>query len=204
MFPVSVKSARDSREEAPVEDTRFDHLAKVLGAQKTRRLTLGALLGGALSALGLTDPDEAWAAKSGKCRRKPGECETCKKGKCQRKNGEKKCKRGKIKPKANGTACSVGTCQSGTCVAAGGGGGGGGGGGTGPAPNCIPKGGFCLKLQGTECCSRVCQGGTVTTGTCAQSQLGEPCITNDDCRTGFPFFRFCGPNFTCEQIVINP
>ena len=208
-----------------MEDIRFDDMAKALGSRKTRRLTLGALLGGALSALGLAAPDDAEARK--KC------------GQCRKKN-RKKTKSGKVrircKPKANGTLCSLAgatsaTCQSGTCVAGGGGGGGGcpvcqalqgttcvnvaaGTACNGPGkcngsgtcispPNCTPKDGFCLKLQGTACCSRVCQGGNVTNGTCAQSQLGEPCITNEDCRTGQPILRFCGPNFTCEPIRIT-
>jgi hypothetical protein len=150
---VAVGSSRHACEEAPVEDTRFDHLAKVFGAQKTRRLTLGALLGGALSALGLAEVE---AARSGKCRRKPGACETCKKGKCEKKNGEKHCKRGKIKPKANGTACSGGTCESGSCISptglvldpVGGGGDGDGGGGGGGGGTTCP---VCQVLQGGVC-----------------------------------------------------
>ena len=96
-----------------MEENRFDDMAKALGPLTTRRLTLGALLGGALSALGLGEAD---AARSGNCKRNPGECETCQKGKCQNKNGTKKCRAGTIKPKANGTACSVGTCQDGGCA----------------------------------------------------------------------------------------
>ena len=206
-----------------MEDIRFDDMAKALGSRKTRRLTLGAVLGGALSALGLADADDAEARK--KC----GQC---------KKKVRKKTKSGKVrircKPKANGTLCSLAgatsaTCQSGTCVAGGGGGGCpvcqalqgttcvnvaagtacngpgkcNGSGTCTPPPNCTPKDGFCLKLQVTACCSRVCQGGNVTSGTCAQSQLGEPCITNEDCRTGQPILRFCGNNFTCQS-VLNP
>ena len=181
-----------------MEDTRFDDMAKMVGSQKTRRLTLGALLGRVLSALGLAEVE---AARKRGCKPKPNECQTCKKGKCRKTNsGKKKCKRGKLLAKANGTACSFGTCQSGTCVATGGGGGGGGG---GTPPKCTPKGGFCLKLAGTECCSDSCTGGTPTTGTCARSEVGQQCITNDDCNEGFPFFRFCGPNFTCQPILIT-
>jgi hypothetical protein len=209
-----------------VEDIRFDDMAKALGSRKTRRLTLGAVLGGALSALGLADADDAAAKRK--------RCDQCEKRKCRRTNsGKKRCR---CKDKANGTFCSIpgatsATCQSGTCVAAGGGGGGGcpvcqalqgttcvnvaagtacngtgkcnGSGTCISPPNCTPKDGFCLKLQGTACCSRVCQGGNVTSGTCAQSQLGEPCITNEDCRTGQPILRFCGNNFTCQS-VLNP
>jgi hypothetical protein len=138
-----------------MEVTQFDDMAKMLGSRKTRRLTLGALLGGALSALGLA---EAEAAKSGKCKRQPGECESCKKGRCKKQNGKKKCRAGKILPKANGTSCSVGTCQSGTCVTTGGGGGDGGdgdggGGGQGTCPVCrVRQGGICVNAPaGTTC-----------------------------------------------------
>jgi hypothetical protein len=96
-----------------MESIRFDTFVRVLAARRPRR---GALPFLALLGLGLVDPDDAGAAKSGKCRRKPSACETCKKGKCERKHGEKTCKRGKIKPKANGTVCRGGTCQSGSCI----------------------------------------------------------------------------------------
>jgi hypothetical protein len=210
-----------------MEDTRFDDLAKVLGSLKTRRLTVGALLGGALSALGLI---EAEAARSGKCKRKPGECETCKKGKCKKQNGKKKCRAGKILPKANGTACSVGSCQSGTCVTTGGGGGDGGGGGgcpvcqalqgttcvnvaagttcngtgkcTGsgtctPAPSCTPKAGSCLS--DAACCSKSCVG--LLGGNCAKSGLGQQCRTNADCNEGITFLAVCGNNFSCQSLL---
>ena len=42
-----------------------------------------------------------------------------KKGKCERKNGKKTCKKGKLKPKANGTLCSLGACTNGACLASG-------------------------------------------------------------------------------------
>jgi hypothetical protein len=239
---VAVGSSLQACEEAPVEDTRFDAMAKALGSRNTRRLTLGALLSGALGALGVTGAE---AAKSGKCKRQPGECERCDKGKCERKHGKKTCKAGKITPKANGTVCSGGTCQRASCIGPTGlvvgpvGGGGGGGGGTGgcpvcqalqgttcvnapagtacngtgkctgsgtctPAPNCIPRGSICAITDPTRCCSGDC----VTRGTagCAKSQVGEPCITDDDCNEGFTFLAQCGNNFSCEPlvIIINP
>jgi hypothetical protein len=97
-----------------MDSIRFDRLVRVLATRHRRRGTLPLL---ALLGLRLVDSDAAEAAKSGKCRRKPGVCETCKKGKCERKHGKKTCKAGKITPKANGTACTGGSCQSGLCVA---------------------------------------------------------------------------------------
>jgi len=103
---------RHARQETAVEDTRFDAIAKALGSVTTRRLTLGALLGGALARLGLTDAE---AAKSGKCKTKCGECEKCKKGKRRKKNGKKVYKKGKCQPKTNGTVCTGGSCCGGVC-----------------------------------------------------------------------------------------
>ena len=40
-----------------MEETRFDEMTKVLGSLKTRRLTLGGLLGGALGTLGLAESE---------------------------------------------------------------------------------------------------------------------------------------------------
>ena len=97
---------------------RFDTLTRSLGSAGSRRRALGAALSGALVALGVTDPDEASAARSARCRRRPGECERCDRGKCEKKDGKKRCKAGKIKAKAFGTPCSLGTCQNGACIAA--------------------------------------------------------------------------------------
>jgi hypothetical protein len=211
-----------------MEDTRFDDLAKVLGAPQSRRLTLGALLGGALSALGLAEAD---GAKRRGCKPQPNECQTCKKGKCRKTNNGKKCKRGKLLSKANGTLCSVGTCQSGTCVTAGDGDQGNcpvcqvlqgttcvnasagttcngtgkcnGNGTCTPAPVCIPKGGGCSVPAPTACCSDTCAAETIfqTSGTCAKSALGEPCRTNTDCNEGISFLAVCGNNFTCQSVL---
>jgi hypothetical protein len=94
---------------------QFATLTRALAAARSRRGALAALAG-ALGLRGRAHPAGAGAARSRKCKRKPGECERCDKGDCDKKNGEKTCTRGKIKPKANGTACSLGTCQTGTCV----------------------------------------------------------------------------------------
>ena len=79
---------------------------------------MAAAIGGALGLLGLTDRNDAAAARSGKCKQLCGECERCKRGDCDKKDGKKRCQKGKCKPNADGTGCSVGTCQGGRCVAA--------------------------------------------------------------------------------------
>ena len=94
---------------------RFDQLTRHMAG--SRRQVLTAALGGALGVLGLTNPNLATAAKSGKCKQQPGECEKCARGKCKTKNGKKHCTVGKIRPKADSTACTGGSCQSGVCVA---------------------------------------------------------------------------------------
>ena len=99
-----------------MDPNRFDSLARSLTEARSRR-ALTAALAGFLGLLGLAAPDDAAAAKSGKCKPKCGECEKCNKGDCKRKNGTKRCKKGKCKARDNGTACSSGrTCQNGTCV----------------------------------------------------------------------------------------
>ena len=98
---------------------RFDALTRSLTAAGSRRRALATALSGALGLLGLAGPDEAAAAKSGKCKPPCGECATCKRGDCKKKQGRKKrCKRGKCQPLREGTPCTNGTCQSGSCIAA--------------------------------------------------------------------------------------
>src|SRR5688500_16719112 len=101
-----------------MDDSRFDALVRSLTRSRSRRRALVALSGG-LGLRGLTPPEDAGAAKSGKCKPKCGECEKCKKGDCDKKDGKKVCKKGKCKPKAAGTPCTAfarGACQNGTCV----------------------------------------------------------------------------------------
>src|SRR5215211_1377233 len=112
-----------------MQDTGFDDLAKSSGTVTTRRLTLGALLAGALARLGL---GEATAKKGGKvawaestnCKLvlSCGTCRSFKKGRVTRKNGRKRCKKGTCQP-LSGTPCTTstgdpGTCQNGICVRA--------------------------------------------------------------------------------------
>jgi hypothetical protein len=91
-----------------MDGSRFDQLIKSMGTTRITRLT--ALRGLALGALAATirfaAPDDA-DAKCKNC----GECRTKKKTKSNR--GKRQCK---CKAKANGTLCSNGTCQSGTCT----------------------------------------------------------------------------------------
>src|SRR5262249_39701560 len=94
-----------------VEETRFDAIAKALGAPATRRLTVIAVLGGALGFL--TAPDA-----SGACNPDCGQCKTCKKGTCKRRNGKKRGNKGKCETQPDGTACSIptgGSCANGVC-----------------------------------------------------------------------------------------
>ena len=97
---------------------RFDRLSRSLSTAGSRRRALAAALVSVLGLLRHAAPDDAAAAKSGKCKRSPGECEICKKGRCEKKNGKKRCKAGKIQPKPFGTPCPGGACQNGLCRSA--------------------------------------------------------------------------------------
>jgi hypothetical protein len=92
-----------------MDGTDFDTLAKTLATTRLTRLqTLRGLAVGAIAAtIGFAAPDEADA----KCKKNCGECQ--KKVKKHRNHGKRRCK---CKAKANGTLCSIGTCQAGTCT----------------------------------------------------------------------------------------
>src|SRR5262245_58884441 len=100
-----------------MENTTFDTWAKAFAMLMSRRLTVGALLSGALTHHGLADA----GAKQGKhangrssmggrnavtegnknCDPACGACQTCHKGSCKKKkNGKKKCKPGTCQPLA--------------------------------------------------------------------------------------------------------
>ncbi len=85
---------------------RFDTLVRAFSTQGSRRRVLGLLGGTALGGLLATgfDHDAEAKKKKKKCKKKCAECKQCKKGKC--------------KPKANGTPCSTGTCANGVCACA--------------------------------------------------------------------------------------
>jgi hypothetical protein len=162
-----------------VEDTRFDTLAKALGALTTRRFTLGALLGGPI---GLHTSDDAAAKrKSGTCKPPCTECTRCQRGKCRKKDGKKRCKKAACVPKGAGAPCSVpagGSCESGGACGC-------------PAglTNCA---GVCTMLEtdaancgacGTSCgaartcCSGVCRNLSVDGANCGA--CGHACATNE-------------------------
>src|SRR5215218_9647997 len=94
-----------------MDGTRFDQLIKQLGTTRITRLTAlrGLAVGAVAAALGFAAPDEADA----KCKKHCSECQKRKKHKTE--SGKRRCR---CKAKANGTVCSIGTCQSGACVAA--------------------------------------------------------------------------------------
>src|SRR5262245_3159883 len=94
-----------------------------------RRLSLRALIGGALGVLSSRQAGEARSRqareeKSSDCNPACGQCQTCKKGACKNKNGKKRCKPGRCQSSVQGAACSVptnGICQSdGSCACGGG------------------------------------------------------------------------------------
>ena len=92
-----------------MDGTKFDQLIKQLGTTRITRLTAlrGLAVGSLATAIGSADPDDA-AAKGRKCGQ-------CKKSQCHPKNGKKRCR---CKKKANGTLCSIGTCQNSVCTRA--------------------------------------------------------------------------------------
>jgi hypothetical protein len=141
-----------------MDATRFDALARSLTAAGSRRQTLVTALSGALGLLRLAHPDDAAAAKSGKCKTECDPlCQFCKKGRCRQRNGKKVCKKGRCKPLTDGTPCSPpngATCQEGVCTC---------------------PGGFTV-------CSGVCKDlktNKLNCGTC-----GTACPANQDCLNG--------------------
>jgi len=105
--PPAIAPSRMGKETSAVDGTRFDQRIKQLGATRITRLTaLRGLAVGALGAtLGFAAPDEVDAKK--RC----SECQKTKKHKSKSGKTRIQCKQ-----KANGTLCSLGTCQSGTCT----------------------------------------------------------------------------------------
>jgi hypothetical protein len=124
----------------------FDALTRTLIAAGSRRHALVLALSGALGVLGLSHADDAEAGRN--CNPTCSECQICKKGKCKKtKQGKKKCKKGKCLAKANGTACSIGTCQSGACVCS----------FVGVQGVCTSQTQCCSATTGTVCASNFCR-----------------------------------------------
>ena len=130
---------------------RFDTLTRSLTTTGSRRRALIMALSGALGVLGLVHADDAAAAKK---------CPPCKK----RKQG--KCK----KKLPDGTACSGGMCQSGSCVRT-------------PSPppppsDCTPE---CSgKDCGDDGCAGVC-GSCTAPETCHDGTCCRPDCNGKDC-----------------------
>jgi hypothetical protein len=99
-----------------VDENRFDDIAKALVSPANRRLTFGALLGGALGILGTAESE---AAQNGKCRPDCDVCEQCNRGRCRRnRRGRRRCNPGTCFP-VTGPACGQpigGICQNGICL----------------------------------------------------------------------------------------
>lgn len=163
---------------------RFDSLARALFSVGTRRSAFIVALSGGLGLLGLARVDDATAAKSGRCKPKCGPCERCQRGDCKRKNGKKRCTRGKCKPREDLIDCpagqvrnivTCGCCQIGgeTCPFAG-------------VNNCCSgscPGGTCESKRSGDACAfgAECGTGVCRDGSCACSELRQPCFQNFDC-----------------------
>ena len=90
-----------------MDANRFDSIARLLVARKSRRRALGSVLAAAL-AISTWRPDHAFARKSGRCNPACPECQNCLLGRCKKRKGTKKCKRGKCQPAADGVPCGSG------------------------------------------------------------------------------------------------
>jgi len=163
-----------------MDGTRFDQLIKSMATTRVSRLTaLRGLAVGAVAAIAGMDfgAEDAEAAKSRRCRSKPTECQTCKKGKCHRNNnGQKKCRRGKLRPKANGTLCSIGTCQNSVC--------------TRSAVGCTPTNGV-ANTQGSCPTGQVCNANFI----CVTVNLG--CSPANNTQGSCPAGQICNGQAIC-------
>jgi hypothetical protein len=192
-----------------MEDITFDSWTRAFGVLTSRRLTLGALLSGALTPLGLAyakaKPGQQTNGRGDKggghdvvgegnknCNPACGECQTCNKGTCKKKkNGKKKCKPGKCQPLANGSACGNSfcqQCQSGQCVN-------------------VADGTACEKGSSCHSGSCACPTGTGGFPTCTSTQVCQAsgsgtniCFPQSTCLTNAaacPTATSCGTNCRC-------
>src|SRR5215216_1371615 len=157
-----------------MDASRFDSLARSLIVAGSRRRTLVALAA-SLGLLVSADPDDAAAAKSGRCTPQCGECQRCKRGHCRKtKHHKKRCKRGKCQPVSEGTPCTVGSCCGGRCVNT-----------RGNEANCGACGVACPA--GLNCCRGVCTNRATDPANCGR--CGTVCPpTAPVCSAGI-----CGP-----------
>src|SRR5215203_6933423 len=195
---AALRDSLITKDKHVMDGTRFDQLIKSMATTRVSRLTaLRGLAVGAVAAIAGVNfgAEDVEAARSRRCKPKPNQCQTCKKGKCHRNNnGEKKCHRGKLRPKANGTLCSIpgatsATCRNGACIAAvtpvgct----------GTNNVPNTqgsCPAGQLC---NSNFICVAGCTGTNNTQGTCPTGQL---CV-NGQCQGQTPAVGCSPPNNT--------
>lgn len=155
--------ARLTEEALIMDSTHIDALARVIGAHATRRTALALL-----SAL-LSLPTGAGARKKPK-RRKKKKCRRC--GPCRR------CKRGRCRPKTDGTVCGdCATCVAGACVA-------------GCPGNQVCQDGACACPPGQKVCQGDCIAQNDCCGACPE---GQTCCTNiGECKDIRNDPDFCG------------
>ena len=143
-----------------MEAERFDAVTRTFVVPVSRRLTLGAVIAGALSLVGLGA--EA-AVKSPRCPHACSSCERCQRGRCHRRNGKKRCTKGNCVDLPDDTVCDgTGHCLFGFCN---------------PQPTCLPATQACTPSS--PCCSGSCVGGA-----CAKGTIGAPCLSANDCLSG--------------------
>lgn len=129
-----------------MDANRFDGLTRNLEPRSRRRFF--GLISGIGGLLALTSDSAA-----SKCKKV---CSTC-----------KRCKKGKCKPKADGTVCEGGSCAGGRCIP------------SSPAPTCATTGQSCASLA---CCSGFCGDGVCRSAPC--QQVGFQCEAAGDCCSG--------------------
>jgi hypothetical protein len=129
-----------------MDANRFDEMTRDF-QPRSRRCFLGFVTGiGGLLVI-------ATGSAASKCKKVCGTCKRCKKGKC--------------KPKPDGTVCEGGTCSIGRCVL------------STPAPACASVGQSCATLA---CCDGFCGDAICRSAPC--QQVGFQCEGASDCCSG--------------------
>jgi hypothetical protein len=146
-----------------MDDRRFDSFVKALSSAGSRRGVLGIFGASALGLGAFVRPGLSAAKKRNKkCKKKCGPCKKCKKGKC--------------KPKPDGTDCGgTKVCQSGACMCP------------------------------TECCADADCGGLrecVANGSCAVLCADIDCPTAAcSCTTSVEGSRHCIVGLDCDDLL---